>query len=89
MFARTRGVGFEIKVADVWRPFYIKGVNLGVALPGRYPSEFPEDSSRYEGWLDSLAAMNANALRVYTILPPTFYRALRSWNRNHPEHLYG
>jgi hypothetical protein len=29
--------------------------------------------------------MNANTLRLYTILPPTFYRALRAWNLSHPD----
>jgi hypothetical protein len=29
--------------------------------------------------------MHANTLRVYTILPPQFYRALRAWNLAHPE----
>jgi hypothetical protein len=83
--ARTRGRGFEISTRDGWRLFYVKGVNLGVALPGRYPSEFPGDSAVYAGWLDTLAAMNANAVRLYTILPPSFYRALRAWNLAHPE----
>ena len=83
--ARTRGRGFEIAGRDGWRPLYLQGVNLGVALPGRYPSEFPADSARYAGWLDTLANMHANTLRVYTILPPTFYRALRGWNLTHPD----
>jgi tetratricopeptide (TPR) repeat protein len=82
---RTRGRGFEVAVQQGWRPFYLQGVNLGVALPGRYPSEFPTDSARYAGWLDTLAAMHANTLRLYTILPPTFYRALRGWNLAHPD----
>ena len=85
LVARTRGRGFEVAARDGWRPFYIQGVNLGVALPGRYPSEFPTDSARYAGWLDTLADMHANTLRVYTILPPPFYRALRSWNLTHPD----
>ncbi len=29
--------------------------------------------------------MNANTLRLYTILPPSFYRALRGWNLSHPD----
>lgn len=82
--ARTRGRQFEISSGGSWRPFYIKGVNFGVALPGRYPSEFPADSSIYAGWLDTLANMNANTLRSYTVLPPSFYRALRAWNLGHP-----
>lgn len=83
--ARTRGRGFEVASPKGWRPFYLQGVNLGVALPGRYPSEFPTDSARYAGWLDTLASMNANTLRLYTILPPSFYRALRGWNLTHPD----
>jgi hypothetical protein len=85
LVARTRGRRFEISTDQGWQPFYIQGVNLGVALPGKYPSEFPTDSLLYAGWLDTLAAMNANTLRVYTILPPPFYRALRSWNLSHPD----
>jgi hypothetical protein len=85
LVARTRGQGFEIATGKGWRPFYVKGVNLGVALPGRHPSEFPQDSALYAGWLDTLAAMHANSLRLYTILPPVFYRALRGWNLSHPD----
>lgn len=85
LVARTRGRGFEIATPEGWHPFYLQGVNLGVALPGRYPSEFPTDSARYAGWLDTLAGMHANTLRVYTILPPAFYRALRGWNLAHPD----
>jgi Flp pilus assembly protein TadD len=83
--SRTRGTRFEVNTAQGWRPFYIQGVNMGVALPGRYPSQFPTDSLVYAGWLDTLASMHANTLRVYTILPPSFYRALRGWNLTHPE----
>jgi tetratricopeptide (TPR) repeat protein len=85
LVSRIRGRGFEVAAQGRWRPFYLQGVNLGVALPGRYPSEFPADSSRYAGWLDTLAGMHANTLRVYTILPPSFYRALRGWNLTHPD----
>jgi hypothetical protein len=82
--ARTRGDRFETRGSQGWTPFYVQGVNLGVALPGRFPSEFPVDSALYAGWLDTIAGMRANAVRVYTILPPAFYRALGGWNRTHP-----
>ena len=83
--ARTAGEHFELRVGDTWRPFFIKGVNMGMALPGKFPSEFPTDSSLYAGWLDTIAAMHTNALRIYTILPPTFYRAVRGWNLTHAD----
>jgi tetratricopeptide (TPR) repeat protein len=85
LVVRTRGQQFEVSSDRGWQPFYIQGVNLGVALPGRYPSEFPTDSVLYAGWLDTLAGMNANTLRLYTILPPAFYRALRAWNLANPD----
>ncbi len=83
--ARTSGNGFEVRTPDGWRPFYVKGVNLGAALPGKFPSEFPTDDSTYAHWLRLIAAANANAVRLYTILPPAFYRALKRWNTAHPQ----
>ncbi len=82
--SRVRGSGFEVLADGRWQPFYIKGVNLGAALPGRFPSEFP-DSAQYESWIAQIAAMGANAIRVYTIHPPSFYRALERFNRAHAE----
>lgn len=67
-----------------WRPFWIKAVNVGAALPGRHPSEFPPDDSTYDRWIALSAEMGANTLRTYTIHPPHFYRALARWNRAHP-----
>jgi len=85
LVARTVGTAFEVRdQLGRWTPFYMQGVNLGVALPGKFPSQFPEDSAIYAGWLDTLATMNANVVRVYTILPPQFYRALRAFNLAHP-----
>ncbi len=81
--ARIRGEQFEIRNGRSWRPFYVKGVNLGVALPGHHPSEMPADSARYAGWIETIAGLHANTLRVYTILPPAFYRAVRGWNLAH------
>jgi len=82
--ARATGDQFEIRVGDAWRPFYVKGVNLGAALPGKFPAEFPPDDSTYARWLQLIAAANANVVRLYTILPPAFYRAFNAWNHSHP-----
>jgi len=69
-----------------WLPMWIKAVNLGAALPGKFPSEFPANDSTYERWIAIVAGMGANAIRVYTIHPPHFYVALRNWNLAHPAH---
>lgn len=80
--SRTHGDRFEIRTARGWQPFYIKGVNLGAATPGKHPSEFP-DSATYARWIAQMSEMGANVVRVYTIHPPHFYRALAAWNNAH------
>jgi tetratricopeptide (TPR) repeat protein len=85
--SRTGKRIFEVRDATGrWSPLWIKAVNLGAALPGKYPSEFPPDDSTYVRWIALIAEMGANAVRVYTIHPPHFYAALRSWNLAHPAH---
>jgi tetratricopeptide (TPR) repeat protein len=82
--ARTVGDMFEIRTEAGWVPFYINGVNLGAALPGRFPSQFP-DSATYRGWIADIAEMGANTIRVYTLHPPSFYDALAAHNEAHPD----
>lgn len=85
--ARTGRRVFEVRdAAGRWSPMWIKAVNLGAALPGKFPSEFPPNDSTYERWIKLVAEMGANTIRVYTIHPPHFYAALRSWNLAHPAH---
>ena len=85
--ARTGKRVFEVPdSAARWRPLWIKAVNLGAALPGKHPSEFPPNDSTYERWIALVADMGANAIRVYTIHPPHFYAAVRNWNLAHAEH---
>jgi len=84
MPARTHRGHFDVRTSDAWSPFYLRGVNLGAALPGRHPSEFPDDTV-YGTWIDRIAALGFNVIRVYTIHPPGFYRALAAHNREHPD----
>lgn len=81
--ARVAGDRFEVRTADGWTPFYVRGVNLGAAVPGRFPSEFP-DSVTYARWIAAIGEMGANAIRIYTIHPPQFYQVLREYNLRHP-----
>ncbi len=60
-----------------WQPMYIAGVNLGPGSPGYYPSSPPMDGQIYAKWLQDAEALNANVIRAYTLLPPSFYRAYR------------
>lgn len=82
--ARTNGDRFEIRTANGWEPFYVKGVNIGAAMPGKYASEFP-DSATYVHWFRLIGEMGANNIRTYTMHPPHFYQALRDYNLAHPD----
>ncbi|MFL5483086.1 MAG: tetratricopeptide repeat protein [Gemmatimonadaceae bacterium] len=87
MPARTGRRIIEVRSANgQWMPTWIKAVNLGAALPGKFASEFPPNDSTYEKWIALIAQMGANTVRVYTIHPPHFYAALRTWNLAHPNH---
>jgi tetratricopeptide (TPR) repeat protein len=82
--ARAIKDNFEIDDGGTWRPIFIAGFNLGAALPGRFPSEFPTDEKLYAQWFEAMASMGANAIRLYTLLPPEFYRSLKAYNASHP-----
>ncbi len=80
---RVAGTAFELRQGDRWTPFFVKGVNMGLALPGKFPADFSSDSLMYARWFRQIGEMHANTLRIYTVLPPVFYRALRRYNLAH------
>ena len=71
------------KTIQQWDELFLKGVNMGVALPDKFPSEFSATYDDYLSWFILLGKMNANSIRVYTILPPDFYKALAWYNVNY------
>jgi len=79
--ARASADFLEVRRGDGgFVPIFVKGINLGAALPGKHPTEFPRDVSVYLDWLDRIADLGANAVRVYTLFPPEFYQALAARN---------
>src|SRR2546423_1156428 len=85
--ARTGKRIIEVRNAGGgWTPLWIKAVNLGAALPGKFASEFPVNDSTYDRWIALISQMGANTVRLYTIHPPHFYAALRKWNLAHADH---
>lgn len=83
---RAFGKGFQMKDKDgIWRDFFVRGVNLGLAEPGKWFTEFPQSVATYMRWLNGIADMNANTVRVYTLPPPEFYKALYVHNTENPE----
>ncbi len=69
------------EVGEQRKPVFLQGVNLGPALPGRHPSQFPQSRQVYREWLEQMVDMGCNVVRVYTILPPGFYQAFWDYHQ--------
>jgi len=77
------------KISDTEaKVFFMKGINLGAALPGKTFTEFPMDKSVYTQWLNDMGTLNINTLRIYTLLPPVFYEALFDYNTTADKPIY-
>jgi tetratricopeptide (TPR) repeat protein len=83
--ARLRDGFFEVPMGQTWKKLYIAGVNIGPATPGHFATEPPANLQTYYDWFSRIAGMGANTVRVYTLLPPGFYRALYMYNAAHPD----
>ncbi|MBA5729226.1 hypothetical protein HW423_05450 [Aerococcaceae bacterium INB8] len=85
---RVTDTQFEVLKEGKWEPLTIKGVNMGMGKPGYYPGEAAITQAEYARWFEMIGEMNANTIRVYTIHPPGFYRALKEYNESHEEPIY-
>lgn len=70
---------FQYRTEDGYQSFRTRGVNLGMAKPGRFPGEAAITRTEYDRWLAAIGEI-ANVVRTYTIHPPAFYRALEAYN---------
>ena len=69
---RTGADTFEIDRGSGFEDVSIRGVNLGMAKPGRFPGEAAISREEYDRWIRAIGELNANAIRTYTIHPPAF-----------------
>ncbi|MBC3889373.1 family 2 glycosyl transferase [Acetobacterium paludosum] len=73
---------FYVYRNNQWQKEFIKGVNIGAGMPGNFPGEFGTTKDDYLRWFKYISDMNANTIRVYTILKPDFYNALLEYNQS-------
>lgn len=87
--SRVEGKSFLVRSADgTFKPFFVKGVNIGAAKPGYWPGEFGITKEDYLRWFLWIGEMHANTIRVYVPLMPAFYEALLTYNRSAETPLY-
>jgi hypothetical protein len=63
---------------------FLPGVDMGATVPGHQPGELAIPPADYRRWLGEMGWFGVRAVRVYTILPPSFYQALAAYDRVHP-----
>lgn len=66
-------------------PFFIKGINLGVAVPGTFPGEMAATRTDYDRWLKEIKDAGFNCIRIYTLHYPRFFEALDAFNKANPQ----
>lgn len=71
---------------SAYENFYIKGVNLGIGLPGTQAGDLAASRAQFRSWFARMGEAGVNSLRVYTLHFPAFYEELATYNEAHPEH---
>lgn len=87
-FTTTREREILVDTGRGMEPFEIRGVDMGVGIPGHFSTEFAIDKDTYLRWFGLIQEMGANTVRVYTILEPEFYEAVYEYNKDNPTPLY-
>lgn len=82
---KSEGDFLYIKTQKDWERFFIKGINLGLSLPGFFPGEYPIKKGTYLKWFNLIYDLGINTLRVYTLQSPGFYDALFDFNHDKPK----
>jgi tetratricopeptide (TPR) repeat protein len=83
--ARVQGDYLAVQTRGTWTPVFLRGVNLTAAMPGHFPASPGADPDAYATWLQQMKDLGANSVRVSTVLPPGFYRALYELNSASPQ----
>ena len=60
--------------------FTVKGVNLGVGVPGEWATDYAVSKETYLRWFAQMQEMGANTVRVYITLHDDFYNAFYEYN---------
>ncbi|MFP4622479.1 MAG: Ig-like domain-containing protein [Bacteroidales bacterium] len=66
-------------------PIFVKGMNLGVGVPGTFPGQLAASREQYSKWFAQIREAGFNAIRIYTLHYPRFYEELAAFNETNPQ----
>ncbi len=81
----TNETNITIWNGENYEPFFLKGMNLGVAVPGKFPGELEVSSEQYAAWFQLIKDAGFNSIRLYTLHYPHFYEVLDAFNQANPD----
>lgn len=87
-FVKTDGEHIVINKDGKDEEFFIKGVNIGSSLPGKWSTEYPIDEETYLRWFRQIQDMGANTVRIYSVYSDDFYNAFYKYNKDNPNPLW-
>lgn len=82
---RAVGSGFQLKQGASWKPFFMNGINFGMAVPGTDPGELVTDREAIARWLELAGGLGLNTIRLYTLQFPEFYEEFALYQTRHPD----
>ena len=82
---KTKTSQLAVRDGESFEQIFIKGVNLGVAVPGTFAGELAATREQYRRWLNRIGQLGFNAIRIYALHYPRFYDVLKEYNENHPD----
>ena len=79
-FMTVEGDEILMERDGAWEEFEIRGVNMGVGIPGEWATDYAIDHDTYMRWFEYIQELGANTVRVYTIQADDFYNAFYDYN---------
>lgn len=87
-WTKQEGKTIYIDQGNGLEPFEIRGVDLGVGIPGHFATDYAIDKETYLRWFKQIKEMGANTIRVYILQGSAFYEAFYEYNKDNPDPLY-
>ncbi|TQQ85509.1 HEAT repeat domain-containing protein [Peptacetobacter hominis] len=88
ILTKTEDKSFKIYDNGKWSEMFVTGVNIGLGKPGSFPGDKAITEKEYMRWFKQISDMNVNTIRVYTLQPESFYKALAKFNSKSSKKLY-
>lgn len=84
-FMKVEGKDILMEREGQYVPFEIRGVDMGVGIPGHWATDYAVDEETYLRWFAQIQELGANTIRVYITLHDDFYNAFHEYNTQREE----